>query len=93
MQKPIVINFGVEYNIFIIFKEVIVKMSKKLKCFGITAGVITFVVCLIAGIWILQRSGFDTGDDALSTGIGLYFIGKAFFVGPMLIITTLNKKE
>jgi hypothetical protein len=68
-------------------------MSKKLRFFGIAAGVITFAVCLIAGIWILQKTGFDAGDDAISTGIGLYFIAKAFFVGPMLIITTLNKKE
>lgn len=68
-------------------------MTKKLKIFGILAGVITFVICLIAGIWILQKTGFDTGDDAVSTGIGLYFIGKAFFVGPMLIITSLKEKE
>ena len=74
-------------------KEVKIKMSKKLTFFGLAAGVITFLVCFIAGIWILQKTGFDTGDDAVSTGIGLYFIGKAFFVGPMLIITTLNKKS
>ena len=68
-------------------------MSKARKIFGILSGVLSFVICLIAGIWILQKTGFDMNDDAVSTGIGLYFIGKAFFVGPMLIITTLREKE
>jgi hypothetical protein len=40
--------------------------------------------CLLGGVWILAKVGFSTKDDVMSTGIGLYFIGKAFFVGPML---------
>jgi hypothetical protein len=68
-------------------------MLKARKIFGILSGVLSFAICLVAGIWILQKTGFDMKDDAVSTGIGLYFIGKAFFVGPMLIITTLSKKE
>jgi hypothetical protein len=40
--------------------------------------------CLLGGVWILKKVGFNTRDDVMSTGIGLYFIGKAFFVGPML---------
>ena len=38
------------------------------------------------GLWILTSVGFDHDGDAVETGIGLYFIGKAFFVGPMLLV-------
>ena len=41
--------------------------------------------CLIGGLWILSHAFSDKGD-ALSIGIGFYFIGKAFFVGPMLLL-------
>jgi hypothetical protein len=41
---------------------------------------------MIAEWWILLAAGFDVWDP-LGTGIGLYFIGKAFFVGPMLYHT------
>jgi hypothetical protein len=56
----------------------------------IKSGILAFVICLIAGMYILINVGFDDSDGALYTGIGLYFIGKAVFVGPMLIITTLH---
>ena len=42
--------------------------------------------CLLGGVWILAKVGFDAKNDVTSTGIGLYFVGKAFFVGPMLWI-------
>ena len=48
---------------------------------------LSFILCLAAGLWILAFSGFDT-DDPLATGIGLYFVGKALFVGPMLLIAS-----
>jgi len=48
------------------------------------AAVIAFLICLLGGVWILFHAGFKT-DKALATGIGLYFVGKAFFVGPMLL--------
>lgn len=58
---------------------------------GITCGVLASLICLFAGIWILYFVGFEaTKDNAVSTGIGLYFIGKACFVGPMLVITALR---
>lgn len=57
---------------------------------GVAAGMISFFVCLAAGLWVLKGVGFERGDDALWTGIGLYFVGKAFFVGPMLIVTCLS---
>jgi hypothetical protein len=48
------------------------------------AAALASAFCLIGGLWILLRS--NDKNDALSTGIGLYFIGKAFFVGPMLLV-------
>jgi len=58
---------------------------------GITFGVLASLICLFAGIWILYFVGFEaTKDNAVSTVIGLYFIGKACFVGPMLVITALR---
>lgn len=49
--------------------------------------VLSFAFCLIGGLWILSRTNFSSKDDALATAIGFYFVGKAFFVGPMLWVT------
>jgi len=65
-------------------------MNEIVRKIGLISAVIAFLLCLWAGLWILRAVGLDTGDDALSTGIGLYFIGKAFFVGPLLLITSLS---
>jgi len=46
--------------------------------------VLAFLFCFAGGAWLLVNTGFNHKDDALSTAIGLYFIGKSFFVGPML---------
>jgi hypothetical protein len=49
------------------------------------AAVLAFLFCFAGGVWILLKAGFSrSNDDAVWTGIGLYFVGKAFFVGPML---------
>ena len=48
--------------------------------------VLSFAFCLLGGLWILSRSSFTSKDDVLGTAIGFYFVGKAFFVGPMLWI-------
>lgn len=67
-------------------------MDKRLKTFGIVTGILASALCLLAGIWVLSIVGFETSkDNAISTGIGIYFIGKAFFVGPLLIITSLKR--
>jgi hypothetical protein len=58
--------------------------TQKLAC---VAGVLASVFCLIAGLWILKSVDFFKKDDAIWVGMGLYFIGKAFFVGPMLWIS------
>lgn len=54
---------------------------------------LAFVFCLGAGLWILAKTGLDHGNDAVSTGIGLYFIGKAFFVGPMLLVAARSQRK
>jgi hypothetical protein len=61
-------------------------MNTKLKIVAQLAAAIAFIFCLIAGLYILSRVGFKSNDDAVWTAIGLYFIGKAFFVGPMLLV-------
>jgi hypothetical protein len=46
---------------------------------------LSFTFCLLGGMWVLTKTGLDrSGEDVIWTGIGLYFVGKAFFVGPML---------
>ena len=63
-------------------------MNGRLKNFGVVSGVIASVLCLAAGVWVLSEVGFDHGDDAVWTAIGIYFVRKAFFVGPMLILAS-----
>lgn len=46
--------------------------------------VLASLLCGAAGVWILYSVGLDYRDQALKVGIGLYFLGKAFVVGPML---------
>jgi len=66
-------------------------MSDKMRSAGVVCALLAFVFCLGGGLWILGKTGLNFGNDAVSAGIGLYFIGKAFFVGPMLMITALKK--
>jgi len=54
------------------------------------SALLAFGFCFIAGLWILTKTGLAHGNDALTTAIGLYFIGKAFFVGPMLYLATMR---
>ena len=59
-----------------------------MKTFARICAVLASTFCFIGGFWILCRTNFKSDyDDALSTAIGFYFVGKAFFVqGPMLWI-------
>ena len=57
-----------------------------MKTLAQVGAVLSFLFCLLGGLWILTKTGFNHKDDALSTAIGLYFVGKAFFVGPMLLL-------
>ena len=60
--------------------------------FGLAFAPIAFVLCAAGGLNIVFSVGFDaglfSGDDNIWFGIGLYFLGKAFFVGPMLVISS-----
>jgi hypothetical protein len=58
-----------------------------MKTLARVAAVLAFLFCLIGGLWILFHAGFKSKDDAVWTGLGLYFVGKAFFVGPMLLVS------
>ncbi len=51
---------------------------------GMLCAAVASAACLLAGLWLLSKVGFSRGNETLSTAIGLYFVGKAFFVGPML---------
>ena len=64
-------------------------MNRTVKNISVVCSILAFVVCLAAGGWIITNTGFKK-EDAVWTGIGLYFIGKAFFVGPMLLMTALK---
>ncbi len=44
---------------------------------GVVSGVLAFVLCLTAGLWILVNVGLEVHkEEAVWTGIGLYFVGK-----------------
>ncbi|MDP2990432.1 MAG: hypothetical protein Q8O57_07700 [Kiritimatiellota bacterium] len=68
-------------------------MDGKMSRMGVAGALLAFVFCLGGGLWILSKTGLAHGNDAVSTGIGLYFVGKAFFVGPMLLITALKSNR
>jgi hypothetical protein len=59
-------------------------MKTNLRILGRIGAVLAFLFCLLGGLWILRDCWLGHKDDALAMGIGLYFVGKAFFVGPML---------
>ena len=61
-------------------------MNKRLKTLARVSAAISFAICLAGGLWILASVGFDHDGNAVETGIGLYSIGKAFFVGPMMLL-------
>jgi hypothetical protein len=67
-------------------------MDEKLNHISAMAGMLAFLFCLAAGIWILVNTRFDPSEP-LAVGIGLYFIGKALFAGPMLIITAMRSEK
>jgi hypothetical protein len=49
--------------------------------------VLSFVFCLSGGLWTLAHVDLtDARREPLTLALGLYFVGKAFFVGPMLLL-------
>jgi hypothetical protein len=64
-------------------------MNTNLKIIGRLGAVLAFLFCLLGGVWILKAViGASDKDNAIWIGMGLYFVGKAFFVGPMLWLAT-----
>ncbi len=66
-------------------------MFQDLEKFGKISAILAFVFCLAGGLWILTIEGIwdhSGGGDGVWAGLGLYFVGKAFFVGPMLLIAS-----
>ena len=68
-------------------------MNDIVRKIGVASALVSFLLCLGSGFWILRGVGFQSDDDAVWTGIGLYFVGKAFFVGPMLVVTSLSIRK
>jgi hypothetical protein len=67
-------------------------MNKKIQRLGIFSAIFAFLFCFAGGLWILINTGFDPNDPT-AAGIGMYFIGKALFVGPMLFFMTLKMSK
>jgi len=52
--------------------------------FGAIMALLASTLCIVAGVFLLGNLE-NPSENILATAIGLYFIGKAFFVGPMLL--------
>ena len=64
-------------------------MKVNLRIIGRVGAALAFLFCLLGGVWMLKGAfGGNDGDNTLLIGMGCYFVGKAFFVGPMLWLTT-----
>ncbi len=61
---------------------------------GKVSAIIAFVLCLLAGLLLLWVTRFSIiKDQVLYTAMGIYFVGKAFFVGPALLLLDKGSKE
>ena len=60
-------------------------MKPYVKYLGKGGAILAFSCCFAGGLCVL---GSCKGKDLVGVGWGLYFIGKAFFVGPMLWLAT-----
>lgn len=56
-------------------------------------GILASLTCFIAGLYMLmiESQGKDSMLELIAHGMGIYFIAKGFFVGPM-IFSSLKKK-
>lgn len=65
-----------------------------MKILIIVSAVVAFGFCLLGGLVILNEVNFQfSGDRATDAGIGLYFIGKAVFVGTLILVTAFGLKN
>jgi hypothetical protein len=58
--------------------------------FGVLNGTLAMLFCMSGGIYLLLKS--DDGKDTIAIGLGLYFVGKGLFVGPMLVLSSLPNR-
>ncbi len=62
--------------------------------FAVIAALVAFAFCLAGGLLLLNNSDFKLFDGEDPWGaVGLYFIGKAVFVGAMLLLQAGKTKE
>ena len=52
---------------------------------ALVSGILASLLCFCAGGYLL----FQSKGDTLIVGLGLYFLGKSFFVGPMIALTAM----
>jgi hypothetical protein len=64
-------------------------VSKRLRTLGVVSSILAFALCFLGGAWALAYSDWDK-DDALQVAIGFYFIGKAIFVGTLLLLVSFQ---
>jgi len=58
-----------------------------LEKFGKISATLAFLLCIVGGLAVIY--GANGGDeDFIWIGVGIYFVGKAFFVGPSLLISS-----
>ena len=62
-------------------------INVNLEKFGRISATLAFLFCLAGGLSAIISVVGDY-DNLLWIGLGIYFIGKAFFVGPSLLISS-----
>jgi len=69
-------------------------MNERLKRFTVLSAVLAFLFCFLGGIMAMKLPDllFGTDWDSFMPGVGLYFIGKSFFVLAALIVMASNTR-
>jgi hypothetical protein len=63
-----------------------------MKKYSLILGFIASAICIIGGIVTILATLRHIDEDLIWLGVGIYFIGKGVFVGPMLIINAEDQK-
>jgi len=58
-------------------------MDRRWRWLGWASALVSTLLCWAGGIWLLTL-GVRDEEGGFFVALGLYFIGKGFFVGPML---------
>jgi len=62
-------------------------INVNLEKFGKISATLAFLLCVVGGLSTIYGVVGGT-EDFIWPGLGIYFIGKAFFVGPSLLISS-----